>query len=112
LTTSRDTTKLAFLTLAVLNVGIMNFGCFETGYFSFGCAGAGQIGFFGFHYWRFWHWQIWRAPEGIILPYLVKVRNRSSHLAKISFSVKSPKKALISYFQYDKMQFSQAKWYF
>jgi hypothetical protein len=53
LTTCRDTTKLAFLTLAVLNVGIMNFSCFETGYFGFGCAGAGQIGFFGFHYWRF-----------------------------------------------------------
>jgi hypothetical protein len=48
LTTSRDTTKLAFLTLAVLNVGIMNFGCFETGYFGFGCAGAGQIGFLDF----------------------------------------------------------------
>jgi hypothetical protein len=31
--TSRDTTKLAFLTLAVLMVGIMNFGCFETGLF-------------------------------------------------------------------------------
>jgi hypothetical protein len=46
--TSRDTTKLAFLTLAVLKVGIMNFGCF-----GFGCVGAGQIGFFGFHYWRF-----------------------------------------------------------
>jgi hypothetical protein len=55
--TSRDTTKLAFLTLAVLKVGTMNFGCFETGCFGFGCAGAGQIvfflGFFGFHYWRF-----------------------------------------------------------
>jgi hypothetical protein len=51
--TSRDTTKLAFLTLAVLKVGIMNFGCFETGFFGFGCAGAGQIGFFGFYYWRF-----------------------------------------------------------
>jgi hypothetical protein len=48
LTTSRDTTKLAFLTLAVLNVGIMIFGCFETGYFGFGCAGAGQIGFLDF----------------------------------------------------------------
>jgi hypothetical protein len=33
LTTSRDTTKLAFLTLAVLKVGIMNIGCFETGTF-------------------------------------------------------------------------------
>jgi hypothetical protein len=33
LTTSRDTTKLAFLTLAVLKVGIMNVGCFETGIF-------------------------------------------------------------------------------
>jgi hypothetical protein len=30
LTTSRDTTKLTFLTLAVLKVGIMNVGCFET----------------------------------------------------------------------------------
>jgi hypothetical protein len=43
---SRDTTKLAFLTLAVLKVDIMNFGCFETGCFGSGCAGAGQIGFF------------------------------------------------------------------
>jgi hypothetical protein len=33
LTTIRDTTKLAFLTLAVLKVGIMNVGCFETGIF-------------------------------------------------------------------------------
>jgi hypothetical protein len=33
LTTSRDTTKLAFSTLAVLKVGNMNVGCFETGIF-------------------------------------------------------------------------------
>jgi hypothetical protein len=41
---SRDTTKLAFLTLAVLKVGIMNFSCFETGLFGV---------------WASWHWLNW-----------------------------------------------------
>jgi hypothetical protein len=48
LTTSRDTTKLAFLTLAVLNVGIMNFGCLKLAILVSGVLALAKLGFLDF----------------------------------------------------------------
>jgi hypothetical protein len=48
LTTSRDTTKLAFLTLAVLNVGIMNLAVLKLVILVSGVLAQAKLGFLDF----------------------------------------------------------------